>query len=179
MHDNVFVNDLGYETAVYITDHNGPIKVAYVYNNTIHNVYRGVSFVNQPRNSYRVVGNMIFAETPLRNIAVSEDNVVDEFGAAGDYVNNPSAVLGSMDFYPRTDCTLCRGNALDLAAYAGTGANPGWQLAAERKMFVLNTTPMAPRPLRIEDRFRQPMAVWPGDAFPAHAGIRRMFSSSP
>lgn len=157
IHDNVFVNDNPNETAIYVTDHNGPIRVAYIYNNTIYSTYRGIRFANQPRDEYRVIGNLIFSDQPLGNIANAENNVVDTFQKAADYVNNPSMTLGQMDFYPRSDCAACQGTPLDLSvfshqtdydrdfngmhkgdysyrgAYAGSGSNPGWQLNDQPK----------------------------------------------
>ncbi len=151
IHDNVFVDAPG-GTAIYLTDHNGPLDIAYVYNNTIYGGGRGIRFNNSARVDHEVVGNLIFSPTGISgNYSNSRDNLIDDVENAGLYVQNPSLVLGAMDFYPRSG----QGQGTDLAypasfrqhadynldfngdskggfrfrgAYAGDGQNPGWQL---------------------------------------------------
>ncbi|ANM32368.1 hypothetical protein ABI59_19525 [Acidobacteria bacterium Mor1] len=151
IHDNVFVDAPG-GTAIYLTDHNGPLDIAYVYNNTIYGGGRGIRFNNAAREDHEVVGNLIFSPTGISgNYSNSRDNLIDDVENAGLYVQNPSLVLGQMDFYPRNG----QGQGTDLAypasfrqhadynldfngnskggfrfrgAYAGEGQNPGWQL---------------------------------------------------
>jgi hypothetical protein len=157
IHDNVFVAPGAGNAALYLTDHNGPLQYVTVYNNTIYGSPDGIAFVDQPRAYALVVGNLIFSDRPIYTcggctLDVERDNVTDSVASADQYVNQPSTVLGAMDFYPRSDCTTCAGASLDLSAvagdrdyafdfngtskgsflyrgaYAGSGANPGWPL---------------------------------------------------
>jgi hypothetical protein len=156
VHDNIFLNLGSSETAIYFMDHNGPLKLAYAYNNTVYGGARGIYFANEPRQDGAVVGNLVFADSPIGwcgGCAItSRDNVTAPTANAGQYVTNPSMTFGSMDFYPRTSCATCAGSPLDLSlfatntdydldfngtskgtftfrgAYAGSGTNPGWRL---------------------------------------------------
>ncbi|HET9952710.1 MAG TPA: hypothetical protein VFS09_13040 [Candidatus Eisenbacteria bacterium] len=156
IHDNVLVDAGADQNAIFLTDHNHVLKLAHVYNNTIYGGMQGIRFANQPREEGRVVGNMVFADTPISScctLAANSGNVTDTIANAGSYVNQPTFTLGSMDFYPRSSCATCSGAALDLSAfstqtdydrdfnatskggftyrgaYAGAGVNPGWRLS--------------------------------------------------
>jgi hypothetical protein len=162
IHDNVFVGAGAGNAAVYLTDHNGTLQYATVYNNTIYGSADGIAFATQPRSYGLAAGNLIFSDRPIYvcggcTISVLRDNVTAAVAGAGQYVTQPSTTLGAMDFYPRTDCTACSGSALGLSsvtgdshyaldfngaskgswtwrgAYAGAGANPGWRLQDGRK----------------------------------------------
>ena len=154
IHDNVFVDVAG--TAISLQDHDLPLRLARVYNNTIHAAGRGVSLSGTIDQGAWAVGNLIFSPTPLSGTWTEErDNVTDAVDQAHLYVTGPSLVLGEMDFYPLPG--QCQGAALDLSgfasdtehdrdfnstskggfafrgAYAGEGENPGWQLDAAGK----------------------------------------------
>ncbi len=154
IHDNIFVDVAG--TAIRLQDHDLPLKLAAVYNNTIYGAAVGVSFGSTATQGDAVVGNLIFAGTPISGqVTNSVENLTDSIANAGAYVVSPSLVLGVMDFYPLSG--RCQGSALPLAqfaadadydkdfngtskgggifrgAYAGEGKNPGWQLAADIK----------------------------------------------
>ncbi|PKN24744.1 MAG: hypothetical protein CVU65_10915 [Deltaproteobacteria bacterium HGW-Deltaproteobacteria-22] len=98
-----------------------------------------------------VLGNLVFADTGLSGTpTTSADNLFATVAEAASYVVAPSMELGSMDFFPLPG--TCEGTPLDLSAfsdqvawdqdfngqskgghtfrgaYAGDGANPGWQL---------------------------------------------------
>jgi hypothetical protein len=155
IHDNVLVDVGSDQTAIFLTDHNRVLKTAHVYQNTIYGGLQGIRFSAQPREEGRVVGNMVFAGTPISangTLTVNVNNVTDTEANAGTYVNQPSRTFGAMDFYPRATCGSCSGSALDLSAfsgqvdddrdfngtskggltyrgaYAGSGTNPGWAL---------------------------------------------------
>lgn len=163
VHDNVLVGSSAGNSAIYLTDHNGPLSYATVYNNTIYGSGSGIAFVNAPRAYGLATGNLIFSGQPILNCGactgvVLRDNVTASLANATQYVNQPSLTLGAMDFFPRSDCATCAGSALDLSpvtgdrdynrdfngtakgsfmmrgAYAGSGSNPGWRLAAEPKV---------------------------------------------
>ncbi len=154
IHDNVFVDVAG--TAITLQDHDLPLRMARVYNNTIHSAGRGISLSGTIDQGAWAVGNQIFSPTPLSGTWTGErDNTSDAVDQAHLYVSNPSLVLGEMDFYPLPG--RCQGPALDLSAfaddtdhdrdfnstskgaftfrgaYAGEGENPGWQIDAGNK----------------------------------------------
>jgi hypothetical protein len=177
LHDNVFVG--GTYRAISLLNHDLPLRRAYVYNNTIYGRVLGIS-VNGPSLEDSVVtGNLVLADEGV-SAPVQSNNVVDTAANAGNHVNQPSLVLGSMDFYPKPGSA--KGSALDMnklrmhteynldfngkakgsfeyrGAYAGEGANPGWALKAEKKVIGAaparppgdTTPPAAPQGLRIQ-----------------------------
>ncbi len=153
-HDNVLVD--GQYTAAMFRNQDLPLKLAYVYNNTVYTTQAGISFGSPAPQGEAVIGNAVFAATPLSgSITNQQDNVLDTFANAGLYVTSPSLTLGTMDFYPVAG--KLQGPALPLmqfasdpeynldfnrtakgamafrGAYAGSGTNPGWQLSAAIK----------------------------------------------
>ncbi len=150
-HDNILVD--GQYAAAVFRSQDLPLKLAYVYNNTVYTTQSGIYFGTLATTGDAVVGNLVFAPTPISgSIAHQSGNVTDAFANAGQYVNSPSLTLGSMNFYPLVgkadgtplDLSTFQNNtdyALDFnrtskatftfrGAYAGAGANPGWQLQA-------------------------------------------------
>lgn len=171
IHDNILVDPGSGYSAIYLTDHNGPLDYATVYNNTIYGFETGISFVNDPDTYGLLTGNMIFSATPIFicggcTLDVYEKNVTDSQANADQYVLNPSGSLGAMDFYNRIDCDSCSGSALDLSpvssdvdydvdfntlskgsfafrgAYAWKGYNDGWQLQDARKGLGVSYGPL-------------------------------------
>lgn len=155
LHDNIFVDAPG-NTAILLQNHNGPVKNAFVYNNTIYSAANGIQFANAADSSDAVFGNLVFATTPITGtIAKKQDNLELQISDAPKYVKSPSTTLGSMDFYPLADKTT--GSELPLplvatdtasgvdfngtaktppihrGAYHGSGSNPGWALSATNK----------------------------------------------
>jgi hypothetical protein len=155
VHDNIFV-DGQYAAAVFQAQ-DLPLKVAYVYNNTVYSRNRGIFFGTGATVADSVTGNLVFAGTPIGgSIVNSTNNLTDTLGNAVSYVTQPSFTLGSMDFYPLVG--KVEGPVLDLSmfvsdpdstldfngvpknaarqayvfrgAYAGEGTNPGWTLQA-------------------------------------------------
>jgi hypothetical protein len=156
IHDNLLVGAGAGSAAIYLTDHNGALSYATVYNNTIYGDGSGVAFVTPPRTYGLATGNLIFSSQPVSTCGTCtavlvRDNASATMAGASQYVNQPSLTLGSMDFYPRSDCVACAGSVLDLSpvtgdrdyaldfngtskgsftvrgAYAGSGVNPGWR----------------------------------------------------
>jgi hypothetical protein len=171
IHDNIFV-DGGY-AAVVLRNHDGPLKIAYVYNNTVHTVQRGIFFANRALIDDAVVGNLVFASQPISGaIMRNAANIVDTYENASAYVTAASSEPGAANFYPVTG--RCQGPPIDLSlfhtdtdyildfngapknsakgaivfrgAYSGDGNNPGWRLQAERK---LPNAPRAPAPVLV------------------------------
>jgi hypothetical protein len=167
VHDNVFAASGPGQLSAYFTDHNGVLKLAHVYNNTLYSsAGGGIVFATSARQGDAVVGNLVAtAGTAIGgSIANSSGNLVAPVANAAAYFTNPSEVLGVMDFYPKTSCPGCDGTRLDMSAftsetsydrdfngtsksgftfrgaYAGAGVNPGWRLQADLKAA---TTPPA------------------------------------
>jgi len=153
-HDNILVG--GEWAGAVFRNHDLPLKLAYIFNNTIYSPQFGIIFGSPAREGYVVLGNLIFAETPITGIAVAaQDNLSAAPADARSYVRTPSFRLGALDFYPLPGKVT--GSPLDLSpfageldfdrdfngtgkggdrfrgAYAGEGTNPGWQLRAEIK----------------------------------------------
>ena len=151
-HDNVLVD--GQYAAAVFRDHDLPLKLAHVYNNTIYSRQIGIEVGSPAREDLAVLGNLIFASTPISGVDhLQEQNLVAGQAEAGTFVERPASVLGVMDFYPRPG--RVRGAPLDLSpfaaeldfdrdfngrskgartfrgAYAGEGTNPGWRLRAQ------------------------------------------------
>jgi MYXO-CTERM domain-containing protein len=161
IHDNVFV-DAPQTRAMLLQDHDLPLELAWVYNNTIYDAGSGIVFGNSAPQGDAVVGNLVFAGTPISGpIANQSDNLVDAVASAGTYVVAPSTTLGQMDFYPLAG--QCQGSTIDEAAfaadtdyavdfngtskggftfrgaYAGEGQNPGWKLTDDLKTKTATT----------------------------------------
>lgn len=170
LHDNIFVDGPAAYPAVVLRaqKQSGSLKVALVYNNTIYTRGGGIYFGTRAEVYDHVVGNLIFALTPISGqIMLQSDNIVDSVDKASTYVKSASFDLGSMDFYPLAG--RCQAVPIDLSdfhtdtgysvdfndtpkvqakgavvyrgAYAGDGGNPGWQLRADVKPSIPPTTP--------------------------------------
>ncbi len=160
VHDNVFVASSGGRAAALFTDHNGPLKLAHVYNNSVFSAAGGgFHFSVAPREGGIVRGNLIVTAGSALSGAVptAGGNLVGTPSDGKTYFTAPSESLGQMDFYPAVSCVGCSGTPLDLTpfagntgftldfngaskgdfrfrgAYAGEGANPGWRLQAVLK----------------------------------------------
>ncbi len=160
LHDNVFVDSGGGWPAINIRPHNGVPQDIAVYNNTVFSADTGIA-VTGVESGYdqRVVGNAVFAATPLNLTAGVSDtgNVIDTAANAGNYVTNPTLELGEIDLYPLAEqlqgadlsSSLAlvtgdidhdrdfNGRSKDFtyrgAYQGGEGTNPGWQLDAATK----------------------------------------------
>jgi hypothetical protein len=153
-HDNILVG--GQSAGAVFRDHDLPLKLAHVFNNTIFSPQIGINFGSPAREGHAVVGNLIFAETPITGLDIAAtDNLVARPADAGNYVRAPLSQLGALDFYPLPG--KATGSPLDLSpfageldfdrdfnglskdghyfrgAYAGDGSNPGWRLSAQIK----------------------------------------------
>jgi hypothetical protein len=149
IHDNVFVDAI--DAAVVLTDHDLPLRMGHVYNNTIYGVARGVRFGNAASEGDLVAGNLIFAPEGVTGpVETQADNLVAAMAEANTIVAAPSLTLGQMDFYPlpgqaqgapidlssaagETDFDIdfngnSKGDFAFRGAYAGEGQNPGWPL---------------------------------------------------
>jgi hypothetical protein len=145
-HDNLLVNRF-YE-GVRIQPHNSVPRRIEVFNNTVIAAGNGIR-ISGADTAYtqRVVGNAVFAGTPLTG-GQQSGNVTNTYAQASTYLNNPTAALGAgLDLYPKTG--QLQGTAIDYTpftgfldydrdfnsrsrvatyrgAYSGDGVNPGW-----------------------------------------------------
>ncbi len=154
-HDNLMVDSTG--DAVRIQWQNGAPKRIEVFNNTIVAAGHGIRIVDAASGyPQRVVGNAVFAGTPLTggqqsNNVPATDPLVSNYYQASTYLNNPTLAPGSgLDLYPKTG--QLQGAAIDYSpfsgllewdrdfnggsrvttyrgAYSGAGPNPGWMPA--------------------------------------------------
>jgi len=160
LHDNIFADGPPDYPAIVLRRQNFPLKIAYIYNNTVYTTGPGIHFGTPALDADAVLGNLAFGSAPITGAIVhSSDNLVGPLALASTYVTSPSFELRSMDFYPRTG--KCRGKPIDLrqfktqagfdrdfngtlktqakgavvfrGAYAGSGTNPGWRLQAAIK----------------------------------------------
>jgi hypothetical protein len=146
-HDNLLVNRTSY--GINIQPHNSVPRRIDIYNNTVVvGSGNGIRIAGaDPAYPQRVVGNAVFAPTPLTG-GQQSNNVTGPYAAASTYLNNPMAALGSgLDLYPKTG--QLQGTAIDYSvfgsledrdrdfngttraatyrgAYSGSGTNPGW-----------------------------------------------------
>jgi Right handed beta helix region len=174
VHDNLFVGAGNGQASILLTDHNGLLQVADVYNNTIYSLAGGgIEFRTAPRKECAVVGNLVVTGGRAFGGVISHmiGNVVGDVDHASRYFVRPSEHLGKMDFYPASTCRECFGAALPMVrfksdgnydrdfngrrktgytfrgAYAGRGSNPGWLPARELKLGGPGTvTARAPEP---------------------------------
>ncbi len=116
IHDNVFV-DAPTQHALTLQNHDLPLELATVYNNTMYDVGTGIYFGNAAPQGDGVVGNLIFSAIPIKGpITNNTGNLTDSVPNATSYVTKPSDVLAQMDFYPKPD--KCTGAPLDESAFA-------------------------------------------------------------
>jgi hypothetical protein len=152
-HDNLLVNR-SYE-GVRIQPHNGTVRRIEIFNNTVIAVGNGIRIAGgESGYTQRVVGNAVFAGTPLTGGQWS-NNVTGSVAQASTYLNNPTANLGAgLDLYPKSG--QLQGTAIDYTpftafldynrdfngssrintyrgAYSGDGVNPGWTLALAQR----------------------------------------------
>jgi hypothetical protein len=146
LHDNLFVNRNG--AAVRIQAQYSVPRRIEAFNNTVVATGTGISITGaDAAYTQRVVGNAVFAATPLTG-GQQSGNVTGTYSAASTYLNSPMAALGSgLDLYPKTG--QLQGTAVDHSvfsaftdydrdfngrarvstyrgAYSGDGVNPGW-----------------------------------------------------
>jgi hypothetical protein len=116
LHDNVFVDGPFTYPTVLFRNHETPLRLAYVYNNTIYTNKEGVSFGSRPAIDGAIVGNLIFALTPIAGQTVWQSgNIVDYPVNAAKYVVAPSDDAATMNFYPLPG--KCQGSPIDLSPF--------------------------------------------------------------
>ncbi|MEQ8783478.1 MAG: right-handed parallel beta-helix repeat-containing protein [Roseibium album] len=173
IHDNILIGAGSDQAAVYLTDHNGPLRVAHVYNNTVHGGRYGIRFAVEARDSHSVIGNAVFSADPISgSVTSSSGNVVGNMDAAVDYFRRPDQVPGSMDYVPLANAlegpslvfpaayashlagefdfeSRGKGAKTFKGAYASSDRSPDWQLDLTRKPLPGEET--VPKPPTLED----------------------------
>jgi hypothetical protein len=161
LHDNLFVDGPPAYPAVVFRKQANPVKIAYVYHNTVYTAERGIYFGSRAMVDDAVMGNLVFASKPISGqIMRQSGNITDVLANAAQYVNAPSFDADSMDFYPKpgkcegapadlslfhtdADYTMdfngtskvqAKGAAVFRGAYAATGSNPGARSPAGIKL---------------------------------------------
>ena len=180
LYNNIFVNTAGSAfPAVAIRPHNDVPRQIHVFNNTVLSAGKGISISGgDPNFTQSAIGNAVFSVLQAIQAPINRDNIVDTLDNASLYLNNPSAVIGELDLFPKgdalsgppieassfmnlfTDWNLdfnSRPKRLNFrGAYSGTGNNPGWMLNRERKPAALSepdtTPPVPPTNLQIANR---------------------------
>src|SRR6185436_20080235 len=95
IHDNIFVD--ASDIAVNLRDHDLPLRLAHVFDNTVYGAARGVHFGNTATEGDLVAANLVFAATPIDGpIQTQAQNLVDSVANVPSYVNAPSLILGQM-----------------------------------------------------------------------------------
>ena len=165
LHDNLFVQRAADppESAVRFQWQNGQPRRLEIFNNTIVATGTGIHIGDpDPAYTQRVVGNAVFAATPI-NGGQQSNNITNTYAQASTYLNNPTAALGAgLNLYPKTG--QLQGTAIDYTvfsslldynrdfnglsrintyrgAYSGDGVNPGWTPAQ-----AIKPEPSAPPP---------------------------------
>jgi len=184
LHDNIFLDGCPRYPAVVLTKQNEPLKVAFLYHNTVYTSGQGIRFENAALTADAVVGNLVFASShPIEGpINVLADNITGSLEMASRLVKSPSFDLSTADFYPLpgkcqgtpieltsfqsdSDYTLdfngkskiqAKANTVFRGAYADEGQNSGWKLQAGLKA----PSPPAPRLPRLI--WIRPSVVQPG-----------------
>ena len=118
-YNNLLVNHQPNGWGVFSFPHNGfnPRNI-YYFNNTILSASEGIE-INNPNPSFTqmVVGNAIFADTPLDIGSVSEtDNITETLFGANSFLVNPNNGLATLDLTPRED--MLTGLAIDFTPFS-------------------------------------------------------------
>jgi hypothetical protein len=148
LHDNLFVNRTG-PAAVRFQKHYSLPRRLEIFHNTVVAKGTGITIYSaDAAYQQRVIGNAVFAGTPIVG-GQQSGNAIGTYASAATYLNNPTAPLGSgLDLYPKAGQLM--GAAIDTSflsglvdwdkdfnklsritiyrgAYSGDGVNPGWQ----------------------------------------------------
>lgn len=114
IHDNVFY-DCPSHAAITLRNHDLPVKLAHIYNNTIHAAARGIRIANPATESHAIIGNVVFSsEEPLKlhsSIKNVNGNIVGKITDASQHLVKPD----ELDFHPLSG--RCDGAPLDLSPF--------------------------------------------------------------
>lgn len=117
IHDNVFA-DCPTHAAITLQNHDLPVKLAHVYNNTICAAACGIRIPSTPAQGHAIIGNVVFAAEPLRlhrSISSVVENITGTVTDAALHLVNPTMQLGQLDLHPKP--RSCVGTPLDLTPF--------------------------------------------------------------
>lgn len=124
IHDNVFAGCASAaHAAITLRDHDLPLKLAHLYNNTLCASARGIRIAGAALQGHAVIGNVVFAAEPLslhRSIIRVAENVTGSVAAAAEHLTSPDVSRDAFDPSPRA--AHCEGAPLDLSAFAAETA---------------------------------------------------------
>ena len=107
IHHNLLVGMGEGRSAIYLTDHKGPLQLAYVYHNTIVGPGRGIRFAHQAREDDLVFANAIFAaEGIVGKVSRVTTNLHRREADARQFLVKPFAPSGEMNFKPKDSLQL-------------------------------------------------------------------------
>lgn len=114
IHDNLFFHCPA-TTAITLRNHDLPLRLAHVYNNTIYSAARGIRVANPATDGHAIVGNAIFGSGEAlsldRSINRVDANVTALLADAALHLTDPEA----LDFHPRPG--RCEGAPIDLSPF--------------------------------------------------------------
>lgn len=120
IHDNVF-HDCATAAAITLRDHDLPLRLAHVYNNTIHGAARGIRIASPALEGHAITGNVVFtSEEPFslhRSITNVHENITGSVETASLYLVKPDA----LDFHPVSG--RCEGPPLDFSVFKADTAS--------------------------------------------------------
>lgn len=174
LYDNLFFNSVdpsGSSAAVLVQPHNDLPRGIRIFNNTIISRNKGITVTGGAAGfRQQVIGNAVFAASPI-SASDQQDNIIDTYANAVNYLNNPFGPLGAKDLFPKPDRLTGaaintstynaytdwdrdfngtrRTNFTFRGAYFGEGANPGWLPKLEIKPSS-GLPPSAPSNLRLQ-----------------------------
>ena len=120
IHDNVFSDcPDSNAAAIRLFRHDLPVKRAHIYHNTIVTAGYGIRIADLPLESHAIVGNLIFAETPLlvsKAMTQVTANQVGNLAEASTHLRSPVTDLNKLDLSPKPG--QCVSTPLDLSSFA-------------------------------------------------------------
>ncbi|MDP1588354.1 MAG: hypothetical protein Q8M07_11455, partial [Prosthecobacter sp.] len=118
IHNNVFA-DCPSHAAITLRNHDLPVKLVHIYNNTICSAARGIRIASAASEDHAVMGNVVFAGEPLSlhsTITNVRDNITGPVADAVLHLVNPQMTLGTLALHPKPGS--CEGTPLDLSPFA-------------------------------------------------------------
>ena len=119
LYANLFFNSHAIEVpAVAIQPHNDIPRRIRVFFNTVVHPWAGIRVLRRPDrwvDDQQLIGNAVFAETPLQG-GIQSHNLTDGYTAVAEYLTRPVPSLGDMDLSPRVE--KLSGEAIELSQFS-------------------------------------------------------------
>jgi len=136
--------------------HDIPRKVRIFFNTVLH-PWKGIRILHKEETTeldQQIIGNAVFAETPIQGGQQAE-NLMAAFSDAPHDLQDPIGPMGKLNLFPKPgkmergrinlnqfsefpdfdrDFNGLKRDGRFRGAYSGAGNNPGWELAVERKL---------------------------------------------